>query len=86
MAKRRPKEKKRSLISYETLKQHEALLSKLFWAVTIILSALFGYSYASPVIAEGQVWDGILVGLAYGGGAFIAIAISFFLNRKLKGL
>jgi hypothetical protein len=29
---------------------------------------------------------GILTGLAYGGGALLAILMALFLNRKLRGL
>lgn len=58
---------------------------KLIWGFIIIISGLFGYSYGYPIVAEGEVVKGILTGLAYGGGALMAILISFFLNQKLRG-
>lgn len=82
MAKRQPKRINRT----EALMKRRALLLKLGWALVIIISGLFGYSYGYPIVAQGQVVKGILIGLVYGGGAFVAILISFFLNRKLRGL
>lgn len=70
----------------EMLKKRRALLQKLLWSIVLILSLFFGYSYGYPLVAEGQVSKGITTGLAYGGGAFLVLAISIFLNRKLKGL
>lgn len=82
MAKRQPKHDNK----YEQLMKRRALFLKLGWFFVIIISAMFGYSYGYPIVVEGQLLKGILVGLAYGGGAFSAILISFFLNRKLRGL
>jgi hypothetical protein len=81
MAKRQSKHKAQT----EALDKRRILIQKLLWGFVITVCILFGYVYGSPIIAEGQVIKGILTGLAYGGGAFIAIMISFFLNRKLKG-
>lgn len=58
---------------------------KLVWGGVAILCLFFGYSYGYPVVAGGEVVKGFLIGLAYGGGAFVAILISFLLNQKLKG-
>ncbi|RME73815.1 MAG: hypothetical protein D6784_11240 [Chloroflexi bacterium] len=58
---------------------------RILWAIVIIICILFGYSYGYPVVAAGETGRGILVGLAYGGGAFIAVSVSYFLNQKLKG-
>lgn len=85
MAKRRAKQKSRDQENALLLKRR-ALYLKIGWIVVIVVAALFGYAYGYPLAAEGQVVKGILVGLAYGGGALGAILISFFLNRKLRGL
>ena len=81
MTKRQSKQKDQ----IEASQQYRALWFKLVWAFVIIICALFGYSQGYPIVAEGQIVKGILTGLAYTGGALIAILISFFLNRKLKG-
>jgi len=81
MAKRQPKHKQQA----DALEKRRVLITRLLWAFVIILCVLFGYSYGSPLVAEGQLSKGILIGLAYGGGAFVAVLISFFLNQKLKG-
>ena len=81
MAKRQPKQTNQE----KSWMQRRSFFLKLGWALVIIISALFGYTYGYPIVAEGQVLKGILVGLAYGGGALLAILISFFLNRKLRG-
>ena len=70
----------------EALRKRHALLQRLMWGIIILLCLLFGYAYGYPLVAEGQVGKGITTGLAYGGGAFFVLAISIFLNRKLKGL
>ena len=85
MAKRRrtkPEEKK----LYHWLDRNRAHLSKVFWAVALVISVLFGYTWGYQQAAEGDSWNAIMRGLAYGGGAFIALSVSYFLNRKLKGL
>ena len=81
MAKRQPKHKDQA----EAIEQRKALLLKLIWVAVIIICILFGYSYGYPIVAAGQVGKGILIGLAYGGGALLAILFSYFLNRKLRG-
>ncbi len=81
MAKRQPKQSNQQ----EKWEKRRALILKLCWAFVVIISALFGYTYGYPIVAEGQIVKGILTGLAYGGGALLAILISFFLNRKLRG-
>jgi Na+/H+ antiporter NhaC len=70
----------------EMLRKRRILLQRSLWGVIIILCLFFGYTYGYPLVAEGQVVKGIATGLAYGGGAFLALAISIFLNRKLKGM
>ena len=81
MAKRQPKNKSQA----EEFEKRRALIVKLLWAFVVIICVLFGYSYGYPIVAEGQPVKGILIGLAYGAGALMAILISFFLNQKLKG-
>lgn len=82
MAKRKSKRTNRN----EVLEKRRVLIQRLLWAFVMIIVVLFGYSYGYPLVAQGEVTRGILTGLAYGGGALLAILISFFLNRKLKGL
>jgi hypothetical protein len=82
MAKRQSKRKDRE----DTLLKRRALYTKLAWVAVGIVSLLFGISYGYPIVAKGELVRGILTGLGYGGGAFLAILISLFLNRKLKGL
>jgi hypothetical protein len=81
MAKRQSKQKEQ----VDALEKRRALVTKVLWAAIVIVCFVFGYSYGYPLVAAGQVTKGILIGLAYGGGALIAILISYFLNRKLKG-
>jgi hypothetical protein len=61
------------------------LLLRVVWLTVVIIAALYGYSHASPLLAEGQVMMGIIMGLAYGLGALALIGAAFFINRKLKG-
>ncbi|MCB0156379.1 MAG: hypothetical protein KDF65_16400 [Anaerolineae bacterium] len=70
----------------EALKKRRDLLWKVVWVVIVLLSAAFGYSNGAPLVAAGQLAEGITIGLAYGGGAFLALAGAIFLNRKLKGM
>jgi len=81
MAKRQPKYQNEE----EALEKRRALLVKVLWVVIIIVCILFGYSYGYPIVAQGDVAKGILIGLAYGGGALFVLLISYFLNRKLRG-
>ena len=81
MAKRQSKQKEQ----VNALEKRSALLIKGLWAAIVIVCVIFGFSYGYPLVAAGQVTKGILIGLAYGGGALFAILISYFLNRKLKG-
>lgn len=81
MAKRQPNYQNQE----EALEKRRALLLKLLWTIIIIVCVLFGYSYGYPIVAQGELAKGILIGLAYGGGAFIVLLISYFLNRKLRG-
>lgn len=62
------------------------LLLRVVWLTILVIAAFYGYVNASPFLAEGQVMWGIIMGLAYGLGAFALIAAAFFINRKLKGL
>ena len=82
MAKRQSKRKDWE----DTMLKRRALYMKLGWAAIGLVSLLFGISYGYPIVAEGELVRGILTGLGYGGGALLAILISLFLNRKLKGL
>ncbi len=81
MAKRQPKYQNEE----EAVEKRRALLVKVLWVVIIIVCILFGYSYGYPIVAQGDVAKGILIGLAYGGGALFVLLISYFLNRKLRG-
>ena len=81
MAKRQSKQKDQA----EALEKRRVLIVRILWAAVVIFCILFGYSYGYPVVAGGDVAKGILIGLAYGGGALMAILISYFLNRKLRG-
>ena len=81
MAKRQPKYQNEE----EALEKRRVLLVKILWAAIIIVCILFGYSYGYPIVAQGDVAKGILIGLAYGGGALFVLLISYFLNRKLRG-
>jgi hypothetical protein len=70
----------------EAFEKRRLLLLKLVWGFIFILSVLYGYSHGYPIAAQGEVVRGVLIGLAYGGGAFILIGVALFLNRKLRGL
>ncbi len=85
MAKRRstqqtPEQKHAALMKRRTLSL------ALLWVFIIVVDGLFGYSHGYPLVAEGQVMQGILIGLAYGGGALLLIVVALFVNRKLRGL
>ncbi|GAB4424409.1 MAG: hypothetical protein Kow0031_03400 [Anaerolineae bacterium] len=84
MAKRRRKTQEKQTI-YQWAYAHRSGLLKLFWGLVIGISALFGYLQGYPLVQAGQVGYGLLIGLLYGGGAFLAILGAFYLNRKLKG-
>jgi hypothetical protein len=71
---------------HATLMKRRSLLLTLLWAFVAVIAVLYGYSHGYPVVAAGQTMRGILTGLAYGGGAFMAILVAFFINRKLRGL
>ena len=80
MAKRQPRP-----TEPEPFFKRRTFWQKLIWGIVVLICALFGYTYGYPIVAEGEPVRGVLVGLAYGGGALIAILISYFLNRKLRG-
>jgi hypothetical protein len=85
MAKRRP----RQLTPEEqqvALRKRRNLLLIILWILLVGIAALYGYSNGYPLVASGQTMKGILTGLAYGGGALLAILMALFLNRKLRGL
>ena len=84
MAKRRskqltPEEKRAALM------KRRNLLLAIVWVFIVIIAGLYGYTHGYPLVAAGQTMQGILVGLAYGGGALLLIVIALFLNRKLRG-
>jgi hypothetical protein len=84
MAKRRKKtQEKQSLRNF--ISTHHSSAIKFLWVLVIIISALFGYSRGYPLVQAGQVSYGIMIGLLYGVGAFLAILAAFYINRKLKG-
>ena len=82
MAKRKSKRTSQT----EMLQKRRALLIKLGGVLVVGLSILFGYSHAYPLLTQGEIVKGMLTGVVYGGGALLAILVSVFLNRKLKGL
>jgi hypothetical protein len=84
MAKRRPKQLTPEQQNNALMKRRNLLLI-LVWAFVIVVAALYGYTQGYPLVAAGQTMQGILTGLAYGGGALLAILTAFFLNRKLRG-
>jgi len=75
-----PEDKNAALI------KRRKLLMGVLWLTILVIAALYGYVHASPLLVEGQVMWGIIMGLAYGLGAFALIVAAFFINRKLKGL
>ena len=81
MAKRQSKQKEQA----EAIEKRRVLILRILWGAVVIFCILFGYSYGYPVVAGGEIVKGILIGLAYGGGALFAILVSYYLNRKLKG-
>ena len=81
MAKRPSKQKEQ----VEALEKRRVLIVRILWTAVVIFCILFGYSYGYPIVAGGEMVRGILIGLAYGGGALFAIIFSYFLNQKLKG-
>jgi hypothetical protein len=81
MAKRQSKQKDQA----EAFEKRRILIVRILWMAVVIFCFLFGYSYGYPIVAGGEVGKGILIGLAYGGGALMAIIVSYFLNQKLKG-
>lgn len=84
MAKRRKKtQEKQDWPSF--VATHRTGLMILLWALVIIVCALFGYSRGYPLVQAGQLGYGIMIGLLYGVGAFLAILAAFYVNRKLKG-
>jgi hypothetical protein len=83
MAKRRLERKNQQ---EETWLKRRALLYKAIWGVVLFISLLFGVSHGYPLVAEGEVAQGVLTGLVYGGGAFAALVVSLYVNRKLRGL
>jgi hypothetical protein len=84
MAKRRPKQLTPEQQRAALMKRRNLLLA-IVWVFIIIIAGLYGYSHGYPLVAAGQTMQGILVGLAYGGGALLLIVIALFLNRKLRG-
>ncbi|MCG3211597.1 MAG: hypothetical protein FOGNACKC_05243 [Anaerolineae bacterium] len=85
MAKRKRKEQKKFNI-YDYVENNRVNIMRGFWVLAAVLCIILGYSRGYPLVAAGQGWTGVLIGLAWGVGAFLAIVLSFFLNRKLKGL
>jgi hypothetical protein len=84
MAKRRPKQLTPEQQRAALMKRRNLLLA-IVWVFIIIIAGLYGYSHGYPLVAAGQTMQGILVGLAYGGGALLLIVVALFLNRKLRG-
>lgn len=85
MAKRRPKALDQQQ-SQPAWQKRRNLALALLWVIIAVIAALYGYSHGYPLFAAGQTMWGILIGLAYGGGAFLAILVALFLNRKMRGL
>jgi hypothetical protein len=81
MAKRRRKQPEETIL-YRLLERRRAI----FWTIAVVISLLFGYTWGYQQAVEGDTLNAIVRTLAYGGGAFIVISVSYYLNRKLKGL
>jgi hypothetical protein len=84
MAKRRSKQLTPEQQRAAVMKRRNLLLA-ILWVFIVVIAGLYGYSHGYPLVAAGQTIQGILVGLAYGGGALLLIVIALFLNRKLRG-
>jgi hypothetical protein len=84
MAKRRPKQLTPEQQRTALMKRRNLLLA-IVWVFIVVIAGLYGYSHGYPLVAAGQTIQGILVGLAYGGGALLLIVVALFLNRKLRG-
>jgi hypothetical protein len=69
----------------DALMKRRNLLLAIVWVFIVVIAGLYGYSHGYPLVAAGQTIQGILVGLAYGGGALLLIVVALFLNRKLRG-
>ncbi|MBI1879316.1 MAG: hypothetical protein HYR94_14055 [Chloroflexi bacterium] len=85
MAKRHPKQLTPEE-QYAALMKRRNLLLTLLWIFVVVIATLYGYNQGYPLVAAGETMKGILTGLAYGGGALLAILMALFLNRKLRGL
>lgn len=85
MAKRRSNQLTPAEQQSALMKRRNMLLG-ILWAFVVVVAILYGYSHGYPLVAAGQTVQGILVGLAYGVGALLAVMIAFYLNRKLRGL
>ncbi len=85
MAKRRPTQLTPEQQHAALMKRRNLLLA-IIWTFVVVVAVLYGYSHGYPLVAAGQTIRGILIGMAYGGGALLAILIALFLNRKLRGL
>lgn len=71
---------------YEAILKRRELLLKLMYGIVGIIIILFGYSYGYPIVAAGQLWWGIFIGMVYSLGALLLVVAAFYLNRKMKGL
>lgn len=85
MAKRRPTQLTPEQQHAALMKRRNLLLA-IIWTFVVVVAVLYGYSHGYPLVAAGQTIQGVLIGMAYGGGALLAILIALFLNRKLRGL
>lgn len=85
MAKRRPTQLTPEQRHAALMKRRNLLLA-IVWTFVMVVAVLYGYSHGYPLVAAGQTIQGVLIGMAYGGGALLAILIALFLNRKLRGL
>lgn len=80
---KRAKRKQKQLMS---LIHQPGLVQKIVWSVIVGVAVLFGLSNGYPVVAQGQIMEGVIKSLIYGGGAFAVLALSLYINRKAKGL
>jgi hypothetical protein len=85
MAKRRSKQLTPEERHARLMKRRN-LLQAILWLIIVVVAILYGYSHGYPLVAAGQTAQGILIGLAYGGGSLLLILMALFLNRKLRGL
>jgi VIT1/CCC1 family predicted Fe2+/Mn2+ transporter len=84
MAKRK-RPQKESLTLYDRLVKYQPQIIRGLWIFVVLICFFYGYTKAAPIIATGELWNGLLIGFAYGMGALLAVLAAFFFNQKLRG-